>query len=86
MLRAAPGLVEDLQGFLSDVTRSAALRLELARRVGLSADRLTFDVQPSGARARLTSEGAKQQQLSRMVAADPRLREAVEVLDLRIKE
>lgn len=86
VLRAAPGLVEDLQGFLSDVTRSAALRLELARRVGLSADRLTFDVQPSGARARLTSEGAKQQQLSRMVAADPRLREAVEVLDLRIKE
>ena len=86
MLRTAPGLVEDLQGFLNDVTRSATLRLELARRVGLSADRLTFDVRSSGSRERLTSEGAKEQQLSSMVAADPLLREAVEVLDLRIKE
>ncbi len=86
MLRAAAGLVEDLQEFLNDVTRSAALRLELARRVGLSADRLAFDVQSSGAGERLTSDGAKKQQLSSMVAADPRLREAVEVLDLRIKD
>jgi len=80
------GLSEDLQTFLDDTRQSASLRLELSRRLGLEADALGFSVRDSGPRQRLTASAARDQKLASMIEADPRLKEAVETLDLHIKD
>ena len=85
-LMVPPGLSEDLQEFLDDAQRSASFRLELSRRLGLTADSLGFAVRDSGPRRRLTASAARDQKLASMMEADPRLKEAVETLDLQIQD
>jgi len=84
-LKVPAGLREDLQSLLEDDRRSAPLRDNLAREL---------DVAPEGLRvvvgddrpARLTAEDATQQRMDQWTARDPRLKEAVQELDLTIKE
>jgi DNA polymerase-3 subunit gamma/tau len=85
-LRVPPGLAPDLQTYLDDLRGSSILRLELARRLGLDEGRLRFRVEDSGPRRRMTAEAARDQKLRSMMDADPRLRDAVETLDLKLKE
>jgi DNA polymerase-3 subunit gamma/tau len=85
-LEVPPGLADDLEAFLSDPSRSAALRGELGNRLGTPADALRFRLGDTGPRRRITAESARNQKLQRMVDADPRLREAVETLDLNLTE
>jgi DNA polymerase-3 subunit gamma/tau len=85
-LRVPPGLALDLKAFLDDLRRSAAFRLELSRRLGLDGQALRFQVDDRGPRQRITGEIARDQRLETLMEADPRLREAVETLDLKLKE
>ncbi|MFQ5890913.1 MAG: hypothetical protein ACE5JR_12845, partial [Gemmatimonadota bacterium] len=85
-LGVPPGLAEDLQRFLDDGQRSASLRGALAARLGTTPAELAFRVQEAGGRRRLTAAAAREQRLAKMVEVDPRLREAVRELDLRLKE
>lgn len=80
------GLAGDLETFLADGRRSAALRRELGERLGIDPAALGFRVGGGGARQRITAESARDLKLQRLVEADPRLREAVEVLDLKLTE
>lgn len=84
-LSVHPGLLDDLRRFLEDRRRSAALREAVAERLGLDADSLAFDVSGHGPARRLTAEEARQQKLDRLLEVDPRLREAVEELDLTLE-
>jgi len=85
-LQVPPGLAHDLAAFLDDRIRSAGFRTELGGRIGVAPDRLDFVIDDAGPRRRLTAEGARDQQLEQMMDTDPRLREAVQTLDLKIKE
>jgi DNA polymerase-3 subunit gamma/tau len=80
------GLAADLDAFLGDVGRSATLRTELGSRLGVTADAIRFHVGETGLRRRITAESARDQRLQKMVEADPRLKEAVETLDLKLTE
>ncbi|MDX1392854.1 MAG: DNA polymerase III subunit gamma/tau [Gemmatimonadota bacterium] len=84
-LRLPAGLGTDLESLLGDERRSAPLRENLARALGHDPERLEIAVQEDGAR-RMTAEGATRQRMDQWMARDPRLREAVEELDLTLKE
>lgn len=85
-LRVPPGLAHDLAAFLNDRARSAGFRAELGGRIGVGQNDLEFVIDDSGPRRRLTAEAAREQKLEQMMETDPRLREAVQRLDLKIKE
>jgi DNA polymerase-3 subunit gamma/tau len=85
-LQVPPGLAHDLTAFLDDRARSAGLRAELGDRIGVAPESLEFVIDDAGPRRRLTAEGARDQKLEKMMETDPRLREAVQALDLKIKE
>ena len=85
-LEIPPGLAGDLEKFLADAGRSAALRKELGARLGIDPAVLGFRVGGGGARQRITAESARDLKLQRLVEMDPRLREAVETLDLKLTE
>lgn len=85
-LRVPRGLSEDVRRFLDDRDRSTALRRELAVELGIEEEALGFEVEEVAVARRLTAEDARQQRLSQLMDRDPRLREAVEKLDLTIKE
>lgn len=85
-LRVPAGLGPDLQAYLDDLRQSAAFRLELTRRLGLEEGSLRFQVEDTGPRQRITAEAARDQRLQGLMDTDPRLREAVETLDLKLKE
>ena len=85
-LEIPPGLAGDLEQFLADAGRSAALRKELGARLGIDPAVLGFRVGGGGARQRITAESARDLKLQRLVETDPRLREAVETLDLKLTE
>jgi len=85
-LELPAGLAGDLETFLADAGRSASLRKELGARLGIDPASLGFRVGGGGARQRITAESARDLKLQRLVEADPRLREAVETLDLKLTE
>ncbi|MCK5489263.1 MAG: DNA polymerase III subunit gamma/tau [Gemmatimonadetes bacterium] len=85
-LEIPAGLAGDLEKFLADAGRSAALRKELGARLGIDPASLGFRVGGGGARQRITAESARDLKLRRLVETDPRLREAVETLDLKLTE
>jgi len=85
-LELPAGLAGDLETFLSDARRSAALRKELGDRLGIDPSDLRFRVGDGGARQRITAESARDLKLQRLVETDPRLRDAVEALDLKLTE
>jgi hypothetical protein len=85
-LEVPPGLAGDLENFLGDARRSASLRAELAQRLGIEAGELRFRLGDGGSRQRITAESARDLKLQRLVETDPRLREAVETLDLKLTE
>lgn len=85
-LQVPAGLARDLGAFLDDPARSKGIRTELSRRLGGSPESLAFRIEEAGAGRRITAESARDQKLTRMVEADPRLREAVETLDLELTE
>lgn len=80
------GLAEDLKSFLNDPLRSGTLRRALARRLDVDPAELEFRVEASGRPERLTAAAAQRQRLDRLMEADPNLRDAVQTLDLRLKE
>ncbi len=85
-LRVHPGLVEDLRDFLSDRGRSASLRERLVGRLELDGEDLSFRVEATDGGGRLTAERAREQRTEGLTSMDPRLREAVEKLDLRLQQ
>jgi DNA polymerase-3 subunit gamma/tau len=85
-LELPAGLAGDLGTFLADAGRSAALRRELGARLGIDPASLGFRVGGGASRKRVTAESARDLKLQRLVEADPRLREAVETLDLKLTE
>ncbi len=85
-LEVPPGLAGDLENFLGDARRSASLRAELAKRLGIEAGELRFRLGDGGSRQRITAESARDLKLQRLVETDPRLRDAVETLDLKLAE
>ena len=85
-LEIPAGLAGDLEKFLADAGRSAALRKELGARLGIDPAALGFRFGGGGARQRITAESARDLKLQRLVETDPRLREAVETLDLKLTE
>ena len=86
MLEVPPGLREDLEAFLSDVARSGAFRSTLATRLGQDADAFSIRLEESRRTERFTARTKRQQRVDEMVALDPALRDAVEKLDLTLKE
>ncbi len=85
-LELPAGLAGDLETFLTDARRSAALRKELGARLGIDPAGLRFRVGDGGSRRRITAESARDLKLRRLVETDPRLRNAVEALDLKLTE
>lgn len=85
-LGVPPGLAEDLRSFLEDEARSAVFRRALGRRIGVKPAELAFRLDDAGPRRRLTAETARDQKLEQMMEADPGLRDAVQTLDLKLKE
>ena len=85
-LELPAGLAGDLETFLADARRSAALRKELGARLAIDPAALRFRVGGGGARQRITAESARGLKLQRLVETDPRLRDAVETLDLKLTE
>jgi len=85
-LELPAGLAGDLEKFLADARRSAALRKELGARLGIDPAGLRFRVGDGGSRQRITAESARDLKLQRLVETDPRLRDAVEALDLKLTE
>lgn len=81
-----PGLVEEVRAFIDDPIRSGTFRREFARRVGIRPEDLKFGVESAERPERLTAAEAKRQRLERMMDADPNLRDAVQELDLELKE
>jgi DNA polymerase-3 subunit gamma/tau len=81
-----PGLVEEVRAFIDDPIRSGTFRREFARRVGIRPEDLKFGVESAEKPERLTAAEAKRQRLERMMDADPNLRDAVQELDLELKE
>ena len=85
-LELPAGLAGDLEKFLADARRSAALRKEFGARLGIDPAGLRFRVGDGGSRQRITAESARDLKLQRLVETDPRLRDAVEALDLKLTE
>ncbi len=85
-LELPAGLAGDLERFLADAGRSASLRKELGSRLGIDPAALRFRVGDGGSRQRITAESARDLKLQRLVETDPRLRDAVEALDLKLTE
>jgi len=85
-LEAPAGLAEDLEAYLEDRRRSGRVREALARELGRPAADITLRVEGAGPPRRMTAEAAREQRLEELADMDPRLREAVEELDLSIKE
>ena len=81
-----PGLEDDVQSFLESPSKSGTFRRELARRLAVDPGELEMTVETTGRAERLTAESAQQQRLEQLMAADPNLRQAVQTLDLRLKE
>jgi len=81
-----PGLVEEVRAFIDDPIRSGTFRREFARRVGIRPEDLKFGVESAEKPERLTAAEARRQRLERMMDADPNLRDAVQELDLELKE
>ncbi len=81
-----PGLVDNTRAFLEDGARSGTFRRELARQLGIDPEELDIRVEASGRPERLTAATAQKQRLDRLMDTDPNLREAVQTLDLRLKE
>lgn len=81
-----PGLVDNTRAFLEDGARSGTFRRELARQLGIGPEELDIEVEASGRPERLTAATAQKQRLDRLMDTDPNLREAVQTLDLRLKE
>ncbi len=86
LLKVPPGLAEDLGAFLDDEARSAVFRRALGRRIGVKPTDLAFRLGDAGPRRRLTAEAARDQKLEQMMETDPGLRDAVQTLDLKLKE
>jgi len=84
-LKVPAGLHEDLQKLLEDRRRSAPLLENLARELDVPVGSLTVAVGDDRP-VRMTAEDATQQRMDQWMARDPRLKEAVEELDLTIKE
>jgi hypothetical protein len=84
-LRVPPGLREDLESLLSDGARSAPLRERLAGELGVELGALTVQVVDDRG-GRLTAAEATERRMGQWMARDPRLKEAVQELDLTIKE
>lgn len=84
--RVVPGLVEEVRSFVDDPVRSGTFRRELARRIGTRPDELRLRVESADRPERLTAAAAQRQRLDRMMEADPNLRDAVQTLDLELKE
>ncbi|MDH3734973.1 MAG: hypothetical protein OEU54_15705, partial [Gemmatimonadota bacterium] len=84
-LRGPGGLRADLDALLGDPGRSAPLRENLARELAVDVTELAVEIKDDGSR-RMTAEQATQQRMSQWMARDPRLKEAVEELDLTLKE
>jgi DNA polymerase-3 subunit gamma/tau len=85
-LEIPPGLAGDLREYLGDSRRSAALRAELGTRLGIDPASLGFRIADGGSSGRITAKSARDLKLKRLVETDPRLREAVETLDLKLTE
>lgn len=86
VLEVPPGLRADLEAFLSDVARSGAFRGTLANRLGQDADAFSIRLDEKRRTERFTARNTRQQRVDEMVALDPALRDAVEKLDLTLKE
>jgi hypothetical protein len=86
VLEVPPGLRADLEAFLSDVVLSGAFRGTLATRLGQDADAFSIRLEENRRTERLTARNTRQQRVDEMVALDPALRDAVEKLDLTLKE
>ncbi len=84
--RVVPGLVEEVRAFVDDPVRSGTFRRELARRIGKLPDELTLQVESAQRPERLTAAAAQRQRLESMMEADPNLRDAVQTLDLELKD
>lgn len=85
-VRVPRGLAEDVRAFLTDRRKSAVLRDRLAAGLGADPSSLGFEVAAEGRSRRYTADEVRAQKLSEMMAVDPHLREAVEELDLKLKE
>lgn len=85
-LRIPEGLADDLRSFLEDRRGSATLRERLAVRLETDPATLSFVVNPQEAPKRVTAGQVRAQRLAELVATDPSLREAVEELDLTLKD
>ncbi len=85
LVEAPAGLADDLEAYLGD-PRSLPVRAALARELGLPETEVRLGVRDSGPPRRMTAEAARRQRLEDMAGMDPSLREAVEELDLSIKE
>lgn len=84
--RVVPGLLEEVRAFIDDPIRSGTFRREFARRVGTRPEDLRFMIESAQRPERLTAAEAKRQRLERMMDADPNLRDAVQELNLELKE
>ena len=82
-LRVPAGLREDLEKLFKDGPRSDPLRANLAERLGLSEVRFAIVGNESG---RMTAGEAARTRVERLLDGNPQLREAVEELDLTLKE
>jgi DNA polymerase-3 subunit gamma/tau len=80
------GLFDHLSRLLNDQDQSAGLRDNLALELGIEDGQLDIEIAKIGGSRRLTSKEAQEQRVSRWMDRDPRLREAVEKLDLTLKE
>ncbi len=86
VLEVPAGLHADLEAFLADERRCGSLRGTLAARLGHEHDRFSIRLEESDQAERLTARSTRRQRVDEMVALDPALREAVEKLDLTLKE
>jgi hypothetical protein len=78
--------VEEVRAFVDDPVRSGTFRRELARRIGKLPEDLTLQVESAQRPERLTAAAAQRQRLESMMEADPNLRDAVQTLDLELKD
>jgi len=85
-VQAPAGLADDLEAYLEDRRLSAPVRDALGRELGRASGDIALRVEGAGPPRRMTAEAAREQRLEELADMDPRLREAVEELDLSIKE
>ncbi len=85
-LEVPAGLREDLEAFLADSPRSGSLRGALAASLKCDHEAFSIRLEESGKSGRLNARTTREQRVKEMVVVDPALREAVEKLDLTLKE